>query len=86
MPATTKQRTLVWAAVLVYLIYLVASHWHSLRHGMFSFPPLFGLCCSSWSSESPGTSTGRPLHLRSGLKFSSGRQYQPWFYMALCSN
>ena len=43
MPATTKQRTLVWAAVLVYLIYLVASHWHSLRHGMFSFPPFFGL-------------------------------------------
>jgi len=43
MPATSKQRTLVWAGVLVFLIYLVASSWHSLRHGMFSFPPLFGL-------------------------------------------
>src|SRR5437016_11470153 len=43
MPATTKQRTLVWAGVLVYLVYLVASEWHSLRHGLGGFPPLSGL-------------------------------------------
>ena len=59
MPATTKQRTLVWAGVLVYLIYLVASDWHSLRHGMFSFPPSFGLMLLLLVIGAHGTSTGR---------------------------
>jgi hypothetical protein len=42
MPPTAKQRTFVWLGVLVFLIYLVASRWHSLRHGIGGFYPLEG--------------------------------------------
>ena len=42
MPPTPKQRTLVWLGVLAFLIYLVASRWHSLRHGIGGFYPMEG--------------------------------------------
>ena len=42
MPPTAKQRTLVWLGVLAFLIYLVASRWPSLRHGIGGFYPLEG--------------------------------------------
>jgi len=42
MPPTAKQRTLVWTGLLVFLIYLVASRWHSLRHGIGGFTPREG--------------------------------------------